>query len=403
MTSVTTDQRQGVNSSQAVKVPCRVCATTNITLSGEQTIDGVAVVTDDRVLVTGQTDASENGIYNADTGAWARAKDWDGKYDILKGTTIRAHSGTSNAGYWIVTTADPITIGTTNVAFTSSGTIGDFSDTTSAANGDAKIGVKRTDTGMVATTQHLTNESRRLYVSDMATPIDGTTDATTELNLALALSNVTLELKPGTTFMTTGLTVAGDNVRLIMNGATLKLSVLASLDYSPIINITGDNFYCGDGIFDGQQSSQPADGFSDSFAGRSRRAAIVADGLTNGVATLTVKGCEFKNTYGGGVIVQDVDDCTVDGNDFHDCLFEAFFHYQSTGTADDLIITNNKMRTTIDSPPSEEEIRAIENALCSAKVCKNKNGRKYDEKDPWVWRGTPLKPFHLNCAEKLEI
>lgn len=50
-------------------------ATSNITLSGEQTIEGVAVVSGDRVLVTGQTDASENGIWVAASGAWSRADD----------------------------------------------------------------------------------------------------------------------------------------------------------------------------------------------------------------------------------------------------------------------------------------------------------------------------------------
>lgn len=119
MASVTTDQRLGVNASQAIKVPCRVCATSNITLSGEQTIDGVAVVTDDRVLLTGQTTASENGIYIVDTGTWSRAPDWDGTADIVTGTVVRVFSGSSNAGYWAVTTTGTITIGTTNVVIAS--------------------------------------------------------------------------------------------------------------------------------------------------------------------------------------------------------------------------------------------------------------------------------------------
>ena len=37
--------------------------TENITLSGTQTIDGIAVVSDNRILVKNQTTASENGIY----------------------------------------------------------------------------------------------------------------------------------------------------------------------------------------------------------------------------------------------------------------------------------------------------------------------------------------------------
>jgi hypothetical protein len=88
MTSVSTDRRQGVNSSAAVKVPVKAATTANITLSGEQTIDGVACVTDDRVLVKNQTTTANNGIYDVDTGSWTRAVDFDGTYDVKKGTLI---------------------------------------------------------------------------------------------------------------------------------------------------------------------------------------------------------------------------------------------------------------------------------------------------------------------------
>ena len=46
-----------------VKGSCRVGTTANITLSGTQTIDGVAVIAGDRVLVKNQSSAAENGIY----------------------------------------------------------------------------------------------------------------------------------------------------------------------------------------------------------------------------------------------------------------------------------------------------------------------------------------------------
>jgi hypothetical protein len=49
------------------KQSVRVATTANITLSGNQTIDGVTTSTNDRVLVKNQTTASENGIYCVDT------------------------------------------------------------------------------------------------------------------------------------------------------------------------------------------------------------------------------------------------------------------------------------------------------------------------------------------------
>lgn len=119
MTTVTTSRRQGVNSSAAIKVPCVAASTGNLTLSGAQTIDGVACVDGDRVLVKNQTTASENGIYDVDTSTWTRAPDWDGSGDIRKGTLVNVHSGTANTGLWRVTTADTITIGTSSVALSS--------------------------------------------------------------------------------------------------------------------------------------------------------------------------------------------------------------------------------------------------------------------------------------------
>lgn len=116
MTTTISSRRQGVNAGIAFKVPCRVATTANITLSGLQTIDGVTVVADDRVLVKDQTTASQNGIYRADTSTWQRDYDWDGSFDVKKGTLVYVTSGTTNKGFWAVTTDDPITIGTSSVA-----------------------------------------------------------------------------------------------------------------------------------------------------------------------------------------------------------------------------------------------------------------------------------------------
>ncbi|RWL14893.1 MAG: hypothetical protein EOR57_31600 [Mesorhizobium sp.] len=117
MSSIQIEIKDGLSSSVAVKGPCRVATTANITLSGEQTIDGVAVVTDDRVLVKNQTSASENGIYVVDTGVWRRSKDFNKTRDVRKGTMVIVAGGTVGSGLWQVTTADPIDVGTSNIAF----------------------------------------------------------------------------------------------------------------------------------------------------------------------------------------------------------------------------------------------------------------------------------------------
>lgn len=115
MTTTTSYRRLGVNGGIAFKVPCKAATTANITLSGEQTIDGVSCMTNDRVLVKDQTTGADNGIYKVDTSTWQREPDWNGAYDIKQGTLIYVTQGTLNKGFWAVTTADTITIGTTSV------------------------------------------------------------------------------------------------------------------------------------------------------------------------------------------------------------------------------------------------------------------------------------------------
>src|SRR5690554_3718006 len=88
-----TDRFSGVEASKAIKVPCVAASTGNLTLSGTQTIDGVAVATGDRVLAWMQNSTAENGIYVCQSSSWARAKDFDGKRDVTRGTLVYVSSG----------------------------------------------------------------------------------------------------------------------------------------------------------------------------------------------------------------------------------------------------------------------------------------------------------------------
>ena len=108
---------EGTPSGVAFKQPCRVATTANITLSGLQTIDGVALADGDRVLVKSQTTQSENGIYVVHSTAWARATDFDGNRDVVRGTQVRVHGGSAASGWYEVTASDPIVIGTTSITF----------------------------------------------------------------------------------------------------------------------------------------------------------------------------------------------------------------------------------------------------------------------------------------------
>lgn len=97
----------------------RVATTANIALTGTQTIDGVAVVAGDRVLVKNQTTGSENGIYVVAAGAWTRATDADTSAEVNGGMYVFVEEGTANADTgWVLTTNNPITLGTTALVFT---------------------------------------------------------------------------------------------------------------------------------------------------------------------------------------------------------------------------------------------------------------------------------------------
>lgn len=91
--------------------------TGNITLSGTQTVDGIALVVGDRALVASQTDATQNGIYVVASGSWARAIDADTGDEIL-GSAVMVTAGTVNKNtQWTnLNTASPA-IGTDNITF----------------------------------------------------------------------------------------------------------------------------------------------------------------------------------------------------------------------------------------------------------------------------------------------
>jgi hypothetical protein len=95
----------------------------SITLSNTQTLDGVSLVAGDRVLVKDQTPGgsdSTNGIYVVVSGgAWTRATDFSTTATKVANTAVFVEEGTLNKDTgWTLVTNEPITVGTTAIAFT---------------------------------------------------------------------------------------------------------------------------------------------------------------------------------------------------------------------------------------------------------------------------------------------
>lgn len=105
---------QGLDPKQSV----RAASTANIaTLSGTMTIDGVALVAGDRVLVKDQSTASVNGVYVVAASTWARAADMDAWGELVS-AYLFVEQGTVNADMGFLCTVDPGgTLGTTPVSF----------------------------------------------------------------------------------------------------------------------------------------------------------------------------------------------------------------------------------------------------------------------------------------------
>ena len=96
-----------------------VATTGNITLSGEQTIDGVLTSTS-RVLVWQQTAPQQNGIFLSDPGLWPRASDADISAEVTSGLLVAVDAGATYADQiFQLTTPDPIVLNTTPLTFQS--------------------------------------------------------------------------------------------------------------------------------------------------------------------------------------------------------------------------------------------------------------------------------------------
>ncbi len=115
-----TIDRLGVRSNVGVVSPCVYVSTGNITLFGEQNLNGVDLVSGERVLVAAQTDRATNGIYVVQSTGWIRAPDFNQSKEINPGAFIPVLMKDANPAlsylYQLITTED-IVIGTTAIEF----------------------------------------------------------------------------------------------------------------------------------------------------------------------------------------------------------------------------------------------------------------------------------------------
>ncbi len=101
--------------------PVDVVATSNVTIStlnAGDTVDGVTLLNWMRVLLTGQTDAAQNGVYLIGQNAPARrAPDCCTPASIFAGKAYYCTQGTRAGTVWACSTTDEVAVGTTETTW----------------------------------------------------------------------------------------------------------------------------------------------------------------------------------------------------------------------------------------------------------------------------------------------
>lgn len=131
--AVTYGQLQAAIQGYQWKDPARAASTTNLSVTynatggtsgrgqitgAPNTLDGVSLAANDRILIKDQSTGAQNGIYVVTTvgtgsnGVWDRATDADADGELESGTAVFVTAGTVNADTaWVITTDGTITVG----------------------------------------------------------------------------------------------------------------------------------------------------------------------------------------------------------------------------------------------------------------------------------------------------
>ncbi|MCP4484840.1 MAG: hypothetical protein GY932_10090 [Arcobacter sp.] len=202
------------NGSNSWKGTVNAASTGSLTLSGEQSVDGVSLVTGNRILVKDQG-ANTNGIYVVSTGTWERSSDLTVGSNAA-GTAVFVNAGTTNGDtIWVCTNnSGSDIVGTDTLVFSSltsiSGAAGantqvQFNNSGSLA-GNAALTFnsgngRLTSTGYTDGTVLITGGAISNATSVFSTNLTTTTGATNLANgggATLGLYGVTPIVKPTT-------------------------------------------------------------------------------------------------------------------------------------------------------------------------------------------------------------
>jgi hypothetical protein len=168
-----------------IHAAARAATTANVTLASAlengDTLDGITLATNDRILVKNQTTASENGIYIVQaSGQPTRATDFDTATEVDSGDFIFVSNGTVNGSTGWVQTSKPATIGTDPITFSQFSGAGTYTAGTGLTLSGTEFSINTSTTVDLSTAQTLSNKTLASAIATTAL----TLNATGELRLA---------------------------------------------------------------------------------------------------------------------------------------------------------------------------------------------------------------------------
>lgn len=338
MTSVSTDRRLGINASKAVKVPCIVAATANIALSGEQTVSGITVTSGDRVLVTAQTNAQNNGVYDVSTGSWTRSLDFDSVYDVAPGTMVPVWDGTTYT-QWVLANAEIVGIGVTELVFSQALSLSTLAslearlaDATDITHGDALVAYKAPLANAVARTVHQRLAGLALDPMDMGAVGTGLVNDATAINNAIQSAGAGghIYLGPGTYLCNSPIALNKANMLFEMApGATLKLGNTIN---DNVIYVTANGVRVTGGKINGNRANQ------------TRESTANAGIALSGCNAVQVDNVEIFDCAGSGINVFSVSELKLLFNYIHETDLGSITGASGVSAVDWLIEGNQCIR-----------------------------------------------------------
>ena len=227
----------------------RFATTANINLAttGLAAIDGVTPAAGDIALVKNQSTASQNGLYVASSGVWNRLLNGQSTNVIQAGMLVAVIEGSAGAGtQWMLTTANPITVGSTSLTFTQL-TVNGISAVTLAStvhgNGAALVGTCAADQGGLASTNVQTSlaELAKYVPLSLADPGTGAAIGVTRsatVNLTIGSSGAETNTLAIPTFLGQTMVINADTVgtgtRAVTSASAINVAGNTHMTFSAV-------------------------------------------------------------------------------------------------------------------------------------------------------------------------